>query len=514
MLNDLRARSFVGAAVVLVGLFLASASAQAALTINREFIGGTPPPMEKLVGGGDLEEIFGVAADAWEDALASSEGNWQVTIKFGWGIGDSGPSWGQEFLMAQGTGNPVRITESLVLFRNLPPDPGFYADPSPLDNSEYTIPTLSNVPGYPTLNNGRVHTGATGDAIGKIDLLTIATHEIGHALGLDYDYFGFKSLGCQNLNFCLMDITAPRPYAGLEVVLGAGPHLADPPNSPLMIGEPQPGQRQLISDLDVLVIEQIGAILPVRATFEVNKSFADGNTAAVEVTLSCTTGLPLVQSQAITPNRNVTFIVESFDSGQLDCTVTEADVAGYTAVYSNGTVTSNTGCTYEDIVFGLHRTCSINNAPVPVAVTVNKGWVIEGRGGDDLDPAYRLVLHCSDEINNGEKQENGTWRKALYSGSSNGTADSSYSALVIPDWQDGSLCWVVETVYDSAIEVSNGCGDQPDTAGLHVTLATGDSCTIANTVFFEGIPTLNYYGMALLACLMLGLGYFGFRRMI
>ena len=38
------------------------------------------------------------------------------------------------------------------------------------------------------------------------------------------------------------------------------------------------------------------------------------------------------------------------------------------------------------------------------------------------------------------------------------------------------------------------------------------SCTFTNTVFFEGIPTLNQYGMALLALLMLGMGMVGFRR--
>jgi len=33
-------------------------------------------------------------------------------------------------------------------------------------------------------------------------------------------------------------------------------------------------------------------------------------------------------------------------------------------------------------------------------------------------------------------------------------------------------------------------------------------------VFFEGIPTLNHYGMAILALLMLGVGFVGFRRFV
>jgi hypothetical protein len=40
------------------------------------------------------------------------------------------------------------------------------------------------------------------------------------------------------------------------------------------------------------------------------------------------------------------------------------------------------------------------------------------------------------------------------------------------------------------------------------------SCTIYNTVFFEGIPTLSQYGMAILALLMLGAGFVGFRRWV
>ena len=45
-----------------------------------------------------------------------------------------------------------------------------------------------------------------------------------------------------------------------------------------------------------------------------------------------------------------------------------------------------------------------------------------------------------------------------------------------------------------------------------VSAGNPDSCRIINTVFFEGIPTLSQWGMALLALLMLGVGMVGFRR--
>jgi hypothetical protein len=58
--------------------------------------------------------------------------------------------------------------------------------------------------------------------------------------------------------------------------------------------------------------------------------------------------------------------------------------------------------------------------------------------------------------------------------------------------------------------VDNGCGDLEVVSGTE----GGDSCTITNLVFFEGIPTLSEYGMAIMALLMLGVGLVGFRRFV
>jgi len=68
-----------------------------------------------------------------------------------------------------------------------------------------------------------------------------------------------------------------------------------------------------------------------------------------------------------------------------------------------------------------------------------------------------------------------------------------------------------ETDTDSSIEVSMDCG----TDGV-VTVFPGDEedCDFTNTVFFEGIPTLSQYGMAIMALLMLSVGFVGFRRFV
>jgi hypothetical protein len=40
------------------------------------------------------------------------------------------------------------------------------------------------------------------------------------------------------------------------------------------------------------------------------------------------------------------------------------------------------------------------------------------------------------------------------------------------------------------------------------------TCTFTNTVFFEGIPTLSQYGLAVLVLLTLGVGFVGLRRFV
>jgi hypothetical protein len=78
---------------------------------------------------------------------------------------------------------------------------------------------------------------------------------------------------------------------------------------------------------------------------------------------------------------------------------------------------------------------------------------------------------------------------------------------VIPD-PSGSVCNVWDTVQDSAVETKTDCGPMAISPG------NGNSCTFYYTVFFEGIPTLSQYGLAIMALLMLGVGFVGFRRFV
>jgi len=243
------------------------------------------------------------------------------------------------------------------------------------------------------------------------------------------------------------------------------------------------------------------------AAFAVVKTFEDLNTQEVEVELNCFTGLPLTQSQDLSPwytnevNTQVTFIVTDFDDGELDCTLSETPVPGYTAEYVDLTGTGSVdedGCHYEDALIGNATICSIINRVDPVPVTVVKEWI--GVNSDE-EFTSEIDLACFNTVGDGETE----WE--FHSSSDNGT--DTFTVYVQPSYDGSTYCTVDEHNYDSGVEVA-GCEDD-----ISVDIGQTDAgCTITNTVFYEGIPTLTHYGLALLALLMVGLGFVGFRRLV
>lgn len=204
-----------------------------------------------------------MAAERWERIYQSRSGRWDLTIEFGW---ENYPGYGQAVPRACG-GRPRRITKGRVIFRNQrathPGDEfrGWYMDPTPRDNEEfgrYTCYGAQVHGGW--LNFGRLFTEPKGDARDRIDLLTIATHEIGHLLGLESRYPGYMEQVQQNQFFI---VTAPRPLAGLKISLasfGTADHLGDffgmEKDVALMIPNPTEGVRQLITGYDALAVAQ------------------------------------------------------------------------------------------------------------------------------------------------------------------------------------------------------------------------------------------------------------------
>jgi hypothetical protein len=254
---------------------------------------------------------------------------------------------------------------------------------------------------------------------------------------------------------------------------------------------------------------------PGQLTFRVTKEFNDGNPGSVTVRLSCNTGLILDQVKVITSNTPVTFVLSSIDATEVgpNCRIWEEPNSGYTPSYAlpycNEFTASCTavnsgeeaGCFYEDAhprEGSEQNECNITNSLQPIQFTINKEWLYEGQVNLDVEPEAIIDLNCS----NTALDTQNSWSFKLY-------GNDSVSQDIYPRWQGDTVCAVTENLYQSGIE-SSGCEDS-------YLIEPGDEsqgCTVTNTVYFEGIPTLSEWGVALMALLMLGVGMIGFRRWV
>lgn len=223
--------------------------AKAGLVIQLTDGGGTAPA--NMAGGGDLMTIAAEAAHVWERAFASAPGPWEVTLSFRWA--DLGSGNGQ-FDQTTQDGTPNRIDSGRITLNNSG-NVLFFADPTPADDVEYGVyAEYERDFGTGPVNIGREFTDPTGDAVGRVDLFTIVLHEIGHGLGLNSDYQGYKD---QRDSFFL-PIEPPLPNGGFYAELAITDHLFDGvyPHA-LMIVTEGPDVRKRVSALDILVNAQL-----------------------------------------------------------------------------------------------------------------------------------------------------------------------------------------------------------------------------------------------------------------
>jgi hypothetical protein len=247
-----------------------------------------------------------------------------------------------------------------------------------------------------------------------------------------------------------------------------------------------------------------------RATFLVTKAYTDGNTTPVDVTLTCNNGLPLVNTFTISPGNPVDFVLTDFTSGLADCTVTETSVPdGYVPSYDNGTAITGVSCEFTDITAAAFS-CAITNSAEPGTFTVNKVWEVnDENGGDDVDRVAEITIICDAEIEGGYQhpQMPGSLPPLYDEWMLDGTIIGDGSLVATVDTSMGpATCEAEETSEQSGVDSTDDCGPREIGAG------ETSECTITNTVFFEGIPSLNQYGLAIMALLMLGMGMVGFRR--
>ncbi len=240
------------------------------------------------------------------------------------------------------------------------------------------------------------------------------------------------------------------------------------------------------------------ADLDTSARFQVTKTFSDGSTTPVEVMLSCNGGLPLEQSYTIDGGdpQGVQFVLTSFPDSGTDCEVTETDgPAGYTPSFNGGA-----GCSWQDVAPGVNYSCVISNEANPAEFTVTKEWLVSGEIDGQVDEQAEVTIYCNNPI------ADGWYTGSEYAYEANLVGDGASVTVSVDTSQQSAWCYAEEGVTASSVETENGC------SGRSIAAGGSSACTITNTVFFEGIPTLSQHGLALLALLMLGIGMVGFRR--
>jgi len=227
------------------------------------------------------------------------------------------------------------------------------------------------------------------------------------------------------------------------------------------------------------------------ANFKVTKTFSNGSTGDVEVTLTCNGGIPLEQSFTISGGGpGVTFTVTNLPDAGANCEVTESGADGYTASFNDGA-----GCDWTGVTGGTYE-CAIENTPDPTMVEVMTEFM--GVEDPNIDTSFETTIEC---MNVSDTSTGGYGSVTVVT-----TADT-FSADWYPDPDLGADCTVTLEPMSSAVE-----GDM-----CEFSFMLGDEeagCTVVGSVFFEGIPTLSQYGMAIMALLMLGVGFVGFRRFV
>ena len=258
-----------------------------------------------------------------------------------------------------------------------------------------------------------------------------------------------------------------------------------------------------------------------------------GLPASVTVTRECNSGSPLDESfDDLGPltSDDVTFVVQDADAVDW-CTISISGVDSNwipLVASANGDDLNETGsCEFgvlpggdlgSDFALDGMNTCAFLLAPPVISYSVTKEWDFEGADEDDVNTAALVSVSCDNVIRN----NNGLLELGDYSFPPTqitdgqtivfGTAGNiTYHVNPFPASPgEVSSCSADESVFDSAVESDNGCA-----SGSTFSVASPSaSCTITNSVFFEGIPTLSQYGMAIMALLMLGVGFVGFRRFV
>ena len=243
------------------------------------------------------------------------------------------------------------------------------------------------------------------------------------------------------------------------------------------------------------------SFVPQTNTFPTSAVVAGGGDAGTpDMTITCDSGLPLTQTAPV----GTTFSVTELAAGSMCTVVLASDVDdGYEATAytcTGGTVLPEmAGCSYTTGVGAAAFDTVVQIAAESVDFEVTVMWEVSQDADPGVGEMAQVGLGCLDSSVNGYTST---------------TADAApgdtmpVTLEVVPPALCGSTLFGV----GSAVEV-----DDMDCRTVEFGIAADaedTSCTIYATAFYEGIPTLSQYGMAIMVLLMLGVGCIGFRRFV
>ena len=229
------------------------------------------------------------------------------------------------------------------------------------------------------------------------------------------------------------------------------------------------------------------ALAQVDATFPTSIDFTNDDTGTVNVELTCNSGNPLVQDFDISEMAGVTFSVTGLVAGSV-CDIALSGLAsGYELTNAPCSFTIGEGTVYE---------CDLVAAPIATAVMVES--TIDAGGDASIDTSFTTTITC-DNVSPDTGPVFGT------------ATDTDSSGTFMANWYaepgETADCTATLVGVDSAVE--------GDSCAFSFVLGDAEAgCDVEGTVFFEGIPTLSQYGMAVMVLLMLGVGFVGFRRFV
>ena len=248
-------------------------------------------------------------------------------------------------------------------------------------------------------------------------------------------------------------------------------------------------KRAFLAAVAVLVVPSLAM---AQSTVTFSTLISDTDAGAPDMSLVCNGGLPLNQTAPI----GTTFTVTEISVGDV-CTVDLAGslTDGYEVDYfvcTNGGTVTDTGCSFTmgDTADTFQTQVWVAESPADFNVMVD--WEISDDADLGVGEGAMLSVYCDSTT------------VMVPAGPNDEIVNPVVSGVAV-----GESCTAMVVDAGSAVDVS------PESCTQTATLDGGDlNCQFTATAFYEGIPTLSQYGMAIMALLMLGVGFVGFRRFV